>query len=313
MMPRTFPALVGFREVVQQPALVLGEISWRWSFAAAAWILVSFTGVEYLKSLPVTARDELLLRTGSPPLVASALRHIFRESAARLGQSVIVVGLAIAVLWISAATFGRLATLKSLLARSARRSGFVSLLGLNFLRAALFLAAMLASAGVVAIVGMAAPKNPEAAGAVGDLAFGFVALVWLLWAMLNWLLSFGSVVAMGREEDTFGAISAAFNLVRMRFVDVLGASAPFVALHYLVFVIAGYFVFFAFVLLTQIAPSLGFLVCLTALPYFAVVDGLYITRVAAYVALLDGNVSHSATTIEATSPMPTPCPVPSGD
>lgn len=143
---------------------MLAEIAWRWSFAAAAWALVIFTLYEYLRSLPVSGSDLVLLRTRHPFLVSQALAHILRGSGFRLGKSAIVVFLAVTILWIILASVGRSVTLKAILHSAHPETGAGSLLGLNFLRAALMVAAVLATLGALILAGFAAPAEASSPG-----------------------------------------------------------------------------------------------------------------------------------------------------
>lgn len=77
MKPRS-PTLEGFRAILRRPSFGLAEIAWRWSFGAAAGLLLIFSFFEYLDTLPVSQGDLLLLRTSQPVLVSRAVVHIFR-------------------------------------------------------------------------------------------------------------------------------------------------------------------------------------------------------------------------------------------
>ena len=50
---------IGFRLLFRRPLIPLAEIAWRWTFAAAAWLLGIAFVFEYLGSLPVTNADTL--------------------------------------------------------------------------------------------------------------------------------------------------------------------------------------------------------------------------------------------------------------
>ena len=63
------PTIEGFRSIFRRPALPLAEVAWRWSFGAAAFVLVGLGLLEYLNTLPVSPTDLLMLRTGHPVLV----------------------------------------------------------------------------------------------------------------------------------------------------------------------------------------------------------------------------------------------------
>src|SRR5271154_3538246 len=106
MKPRS-PTLEGFRTMFSRPSLGLAEIAWRWSFGAAAGLLLAFSFFEYLDTLPVSQGDLLLLRTSQPLLFSRALLHVFRGSAFRVVETSIVLMLALGAAWIVVASLGR--------------------------------------------------------------------------------------------------------------------------------------------------------------------------------------------------------------
>ena len=101
------PIAAGFRMIFRRPAVALGEIAWRWSFAATAWALGGMLVFEYFNTLPVTPLERLLLRTGQPFLVWRALRSVFSGSAFRFTEAAIVTSLGLALAWIVLASLGR--------------------------------------------------------------------------------------------------------------------------------------------------------------------------------------------------------------
>ncbi len=76
----------------QRPSFGFAEIAWRWSFGAAAGVLLVFSFFEYLDTLPVSNGDLLLLRTRQPLLISRAVLDIFRGSSFRLFETVAVPG-----------------------------------------------------------------------------------------------------------------------------------------------------------------------------------------------------------------------------
>src|ERR1700756_509742 len=77
VMANWSPTLEGFRTVFRRPSLPLAEIAWRWSFGAAAVLLIVFGFFEYLDTLPVSGVDLFLLRSRQPFMVSQALARIF--------------------------------------------------------------------------------------------------------------------------------------------------------------------------------------------------------------------------------------------
>src|SRR5216684_14501 len=113
-MSRTSPTLDGFRAAFRRPALTFAEIAWRWAVGAVAWTLFIFSVIEYLNTLPVTRGDKALLGTRQPLLIGKAISHIFHGSLNRAVFAVVLGAAALVVLWIIAASIGRIATVRAL-------------------------------------------------------------------------------------------------------------------------------------------------------------------------------------------------------
>jgi hypothetical protein len=88
---------------------------WRWTAGAAAAALFVFGLFEYLNTLPVTNGELLFLRTRHPYLVGQAMAHILRGSLSRAVMAGLLAALMLAVLWMIAASVGRIATVRALL------------------------------------------------------------------------------------------------------------------------------------------------------------------------------------------------------
>jgi hypothetical protein len=225
----------------------------------------------------------LLLESEQPVLALAALTHALRGSAARLAAGVIVAGTAVAILWMLFSALGRLVTLKALLPEP--RGAYRPLLGLSFLRTGLFLAAVLAGLGTLILAGFAGPAGDAAPSVV--LAAVLIACIWLVWVLLNWLLSVAAIFVVRDQQDTFGAIAAAVDLVRNKFGEGVLASLPFVLLHYLALAAAIASGVLVFDVMTRVSPEAGWALVVIAAGYFAYADFLYITRLAAYVELAE--------------------------
>jgi hypothetical protein len=272
-----------FTAIRQQPALPLAEIAWRWCFAAAAATLAAVAVLEYLNSIPVSWGERLLLESEQPLLALAALAHALRGSTARLAMGVIVAGTAVAILWMLFSALGRLVTLKALLPEA--RGAYRPLLGLSFLRTGLFLAAFLAGLGALILAGFAGPVGDAAPSVV--LAAVLIACIWLVWVLLNWLLSVAAIFVVRDQQDTFGAIAAAVDLTRSEFGEVVLTSLPFVLLHYLALAAAVASGVLTFDVMRRVSPEAGWALVAIAAGYFAYADFLYVTRLAAYVDLAE--------------------------
>jgi hypothetical protein len=310
------PTLEGFRTVFRRPSLSLAEVMWRWSFGAAACILLGVGFIEYLDTLPVSDADVLLLRTRHPLLISHALTHILHGSALRFALACVLLFSALAILWIFLAALGRGATLAPLLdyirerARSCQKETanaqalstispadshsvsspwrVRSLAGLHFLRAGLALAACAGSIGAVILAGFASSTADPHPGTAFFLASLIVLLVWMLWSSVSWFLSIASIFVVRQGEDTFGALSAAVDLCRERFGSVMAVGTWFGVTHLVLFVVATSVVSFPLAFAQAVPLGIVFsTVLLLTLAYFAIVDALYIGRLAGYVAILE--------------------------
>src|SRR4051812_18439136 len=148
------PTAEGFRLIFRRPAIPLAEIAWRWSFAMLAWFLSASFLVEYGDSLAANRVDRLLLGTHQPALILRALHRMVQGDALRFTAGGIVLAIALLVAWIALSSLGRAATLNAMMdaleitsSPSNRRKTLSSLLGLNFLRAASILAAIVGAIG----------------------------------------------------------------------------------------------------------------------------------------------------------------------
>ena len=272
-----------FAAIRQQPALPLAEITWRWCFAAAAGLVAAVAMLEYLNSIPVSWGERLLLESDQPLLALAAVAHALRGSAARLAVGGIVAETAVAILWMLFSALGRLVTLQALLPEA--RGRYRPLLGLSFLRAGLFLSAVLALAGALILAGFAGPVGDAAPRVV--LAATLAACIWLVWVLLNWLLSVSAIFVVRDHQDTFGAVGATVDLIRNAFGDIVLTSLPFVLLHYLALAAAVASGVLVFDVMTRVSPQAGWALAAIAVGYFAYADFLYITRLAAYVSLAE--------------------------
>jgi hypothetical protein len=303
------PTLEGFRATFRRPALTLAEIVWRWSVGVTAAVLFFFGLVEFLYSLPVTDRELLLLRSGQPFLVGQVIAYILRGGLTRGALAALLAAMLLTLLWMVAASLGRIATVAYLLDYFRERFNFLlgvssvgekevsargraswlgTLLRIHFLRAIVVLAAILCLVGAAILAGLASPdSNPQP-----EVAFVlFVPLAVLVgfvaWA-LNWFLSLAAMLAVRDGEDAVGAMSAALTICRERTGAVFAVSSWTGLAHLVAFSIATTVVSFALGL-AGILPARLILVVvlLLSLAYFAVVDWLYMARLAGYVCITE--------------------------
>jgi hypothetical protein len=245
----------GFRAAWRRPALTLSEITWRWTVGATAAVLLAFALFEYLSTLPVTNGELLFLRTRQPVLVGRVLAHILRGSLNRVVMAGAIASLTLCGFWVVAASIGRLATIRELLDYFAGRREAISnvalgstvnavsdgaagseigstvhatrlgaLLRLNFLRAAVTLAAILSLVGAAIVAGFASPSSNPQPWMGFFLFLPLAGLVCCIWSALNWLLSLAAIFAVRDTEDAAGAVFAAVAFFRDHPGPVLAVS-----------------------------------------------------------------------------------------
>ena len=283
-----------------RPALGLAEITWRWSIGVAAVSLFTACVIEYLDTLPVSNRDMLFLRSRQPALMSQAFAHMFRGSAPRLVEAAVVIAVAVAIAWIVIGSYGRAATLEALLRnfRSIENHEapglwswsreIPSLMGLNFLRVTLAVAAVVGCVGAVLIAAAASPDRDPSPGSALFVFLLAGMLVWIAWSVVNWFLSLAAVFVVTEGKDTFAAIAAAVDLCRREAGSFFAAGTWFGLAHVVAFFVATSMVAFPFAFIGVLPGAIvvgG--VLLVTLLYFAVVDFLYVGRLGAYVAILE--------------------------
>ncbi|HEX8815211.1 MAG TPA: hypothetical protein VF753_06910 [Terriglobales bacterium] len=291
------PTMEGFRVMFARPAFGLAEITWRWCFGLAAWLLGLLSVAVFLDTVTVSRVDSLLLKSKQPALVAHALSDISRGSGARLVFGFAVLGIALAVLWMVTAALGRAATVKALVGhfrsvatadgtRATPRCRMQSMVGLHFFRAMAFLAALVACFAPFAVMRASGAGLDD--GSVMLAGFAGTLLIGWAWSGVNWFLSLAAVFVVCRGGDTFGAMGAAIDLCRERPGSVFAIGTWFGLSHVGAFAVATFLAMFAMGLFGALPIGVGLIaLLLVTLFYFAVADFLYIGRLAAYVALIE--------------------------
>jgi hypothetical protein len=300
-MSLSSPTLEGFREAFRRPSITLAEVVWRWTVGAVASALFFFGLVEYLGTLSVNNVDATLLRTRQPLIAAHAIKHILRGSLDRAVFTALAGALALSLLWIIAASIGRAATIRALLdpfrGKTASNAStgipnasasYRSLIGLNFLRVATALAAILAFLGAAILATLASSDANPQPGLVFVIFIPLAAFICLVWQALNWLLSLASIFALRDAEDALAALSAAVTFLRERTGSVAAVST-WTGLAHLVAISTAASAIFVPLAFVPVAPArlIAAIVILITLAYFAIVDWLYIARLAAYICIAE--------------------------
>jgi hypothetical protein len=330
-MSEPSPTIEGFRAAFRRPALTFAEIAWRWTIGATTAALFIFYCIEFLDTLPVTNADSILLSTRQPMLVGKAIAHILRGSLNRAISAALFAALALSLLWIIAASIGRLATVRALLtyfrrdvagnacaaivsrptneddvSTKARDAGkprpIRALIDLSFLRASVLLAMILAFAGTAILVSFISPKANPRPGLSVILFFPVAGLICLAGWALNWWLSMAGIFAVRDGGDALAALSAAVTVSRERTASVFAISIWTGLAHLVAFSIATTAVSLPLAFI-RVAPSRIVIagIILVTLTYFAVADWLYMARLAGYVC-----IAEMPDAVASSAPMPAP-------
>lgn len=180
---------------------------------------------------------------------------------------------------------------------------FRALLGLNFLRATAALAALLGLVGAAILAGLVSPEENPQPGLAFLVFVPLAGVVCLSWWALNWLLSLAAIFSVRDGEDTIGALSAAVTVCRERFTPLLAVTTWFELAHVAAFGVASVAASLPLILL-RIAPLRVVIagVFLIALAYFAVIDWLYMARLAGYVCIAQMPEALAASALQVTNP-----------
>jgi hypothetical protein len=227
-------------------------------------------------------------------------------SGERLMAAGIFVSPTLGAFWIVASSVGRAATIRPLLqyfsgaqltpsdftneqryARPMRVRHLRSLAALNFLRLTLVLAGLLAlvSSGILSSF-MSTAKDPQPG--LAFLTFIPLALLVVLsWSSMNWILSIAPLFVLRDQSDTFGAFASAFDFCLDRAGAISWSSTVCATCHFVAFAIASSVVVFPLALVGLVPGVIvATAIAILTLVYFAVVDFLYLARLAAYVCIL---------------------------
>ena len=315
----------GFRAVWRQPALLLAEVAWRWSWGLASAAVLAACTRAYLRSITVTNADLVELRSNVPVLVADAVNRMLEGSAGVLGRLAAVAVPSIALAWIVAASLGCAAVLRALFPQAGKLK-MGTIVGIHFLRAAAALAAILGymGASIVAAHATSPGENPTPQEAATHLLafvtvfFLLVGLVALAWGSVNWYLSLSPVLVVRDGRDAFGAVADAWALVRRHRREFWGVG-----------LLSGFLrLFFMGVLTVVSIPPLYLIgevpgwvvwviIVLFTLVYFVIADFLYLARLAAYIDIAERDRQAQPSTqqsalsiqpVEAAPPSITPAP-----
>lgn len=277
------PILQGFRAVRRDPAVFLLEILWRWSFAAAA-VLVLFCAVLLLVDRVHTDSLVRAVETRDPRMVGTSLLFTWLLLGIKAIVAVIAMPLMIALVWILFS-----APMRRIIVRRLRPAapGLASgdMFRLQAARAFASWFAYLLVMGAVAWAIHFATKGSRTDPVVFySWAAPSIALIAVLWLALNWYLSVAAV--FGREGQSFrDAFRHARQVVRRQRSDFAGTAFVFLLLRLLLLAIVLSICGLASGMAATAPEGYAALVLVLALTFFVVSDFFYVARMAAYLAL----------------------------
>ena len=287
------PFQEGFAVLRDEPLLLASELTWRWCFALAAWLITLVAIVLFLDSLNVSVLDRLLLGTARPALERSALNHIFSGALLRAVWIKFIVLAGLTVMWSFAAALGRAASLRSLVAlfggADDQAGGvwrFRPMFQLHLLRALwtwISISCLVASF----LLGTAMQQQRHAARAAFFYVFGVAASI-VFGVILNWIFGLAPLFCIRNQTDARDAASLTIEFCWRQGGRLFGLSLAFLALR---LVWAGS-MFFLLLAPTGLGKNIAIgwvllMVFSLLLVYLAGADTLYLARFGAYASLAD--------------------------
>src|SRR5664280_2084316 len=295
----------GFAALWHEPALLATELAWRWCFGFSACALAIISDAWFLDSLKVSPADEFLLGTFQPQLLSGAFQHILRGSLTRLVLEQAVLLLGVTLLWCLAATAGRAATLRRLVAMFSADDEpgemtwqFAPIFVLHLLRAAWSLIALSVAC---LIAGSAVAGNGRVRLGALILVLGIGLVCWF-GAELNWFFGVAPLFCIRNGAPAMDALGQSVDFVSRRGGRLFLLGLGFLPLR---------LVWLGTMMLAMFAPlslarhlAAGWVLLIMAaiaLIYFAGADLLHLARLGAYASLAEDD-AHPVPAPEASNP-----------
>jgi hypothetical protein len=278
------------RSIHAQPAIVAIEIAWRWSFGLIATVLLILGAKAFLAGLKVSPGDAEAIRGANPTILAAALMHLFQQQG--VWQRFLGIAFAVVVptvlVWIGAATLGRVAVLKRIFERP--EMDVVAVLYLTIARVLLVFVCI-----AVWYVWMVICAFVTVSGELPNyplyLLLSFLALpvITITWGVLNWILSLAPILV---ARDGFGAMQSYRSTVQLARKERAGffSVTSWLGCPRLVALIAGVIFAGIIVAVFQSAVIATILLTVITLAYCAFADYLYVVRLVAYGQIEDKTV-----------------------
>ena len=295
----------GFAALLHEPVLLPAELVWRWCFGLSALTLAVLSIAFFLDSLQLSRADEFLIRTWQPQLLHTALRHIFRGSLARFLAEQTVLLLGVTLLWAGAATAGRAATLRRLVAMFSADEEpqpmewhFASIFVLQLLRALWSLIAAAVAAGFF-LYGIVMVQDEHPLRAALALSFG-IGLAGFFGIVLNWYFSVAPLFCIRNGGGAMAALDQTAEFSERHAGRLFLFGTGFFTLRLIWAAIMGLIFLAPLNLVDYIGVEwMLFLMSLAVVIYFAGADFLYLARLGAYASLAEDDAHPIADVISA--------------
>jgi len=283
------PITQGIKSVARDPALFLVEILWRWSFVIVACFLIVSAGAILLGPLHIGNAWDSASRSRDPQRMGQLALMILLILGVKAIIAAIAIPLAIALLWSIFSALGRLVTVRRL--RTGLSSlRFRSILALQLLRGFISWFSLILLAAAIFGETLIATRGPKP-----DLLLFYlmmmpsVVLIAAFWLVCNWYLSLAGI--FGREEHTFrGAMRQARQTVRLQRSDFAGTGFVFLLIR-IALLLVGVAICGLTSGMAGTSPQNYFvLLMVVLLAYLALAYFLYMSRMAAYLALAAARV-----------------------
>ncbi len=283
------PITQGLRTVSRDPLIFMLEILWRWSFALLVCLLLFGVGAMLLGPLSIGDAWAAAWHSQDPRRIGQVALVVFLMLGSKLIVAAIAVPVAIALLWAILSTLGRSITVKRLRAGMTSLR-FRSIMALQFLRAFLTWFSLVLLFAAVFGEALIATRGPQPDLVLYYLmAMPSVVLISGVWLVLNWYLTLA--VIFGRDGQSFrGAFGQARQTVARQRSDFAGTGFVFLLMRFAILLVALAICGLASRLAGSSPQGYFTLVMVVAAVYFAVSDFLYMSRMAAYLALASTRV-----------------------
>ena len=273
------PVRAGFSAAFRRPAIFVAEIAWRWAFTVAAWLLVAYGVLLFLRSVPVSDADMFRLSGIIPGRVGATILHILTGSGPKMVRLAIALLVGTSLLSWLAYSVGRTAVLRSLLLRNHSQSAG-AIFRLNLLRTVCLVLAVLAYAGCAFLIAHSSSAQDQTRPVSGasDFSLLFVllalAIAWL-WGKIDGRMTLAGVVKLrdgtGALESIVRATEISFR--RIRQLAWIGLVFGFIKLILWVGVFFGALV--AFSMFAPLSTLLAWLALLAVLMVYSAVANFF--------------------------------------